>query len=342
MARLLELRELAVGYTQARGLDVVISSGISLHIEPGEFLCLLGPNGAGKSTLLRTVAGEQAPLAGSVHLHGQDLHALPKAALAKLVSVVLTERIASSLITVFDLVAMGRIPHTGWLGTLSAGDHDIIAESLEAVGAEGFVAKRLSDLSDGERQRCMLARALAQRPELLILDEITAFLDLPRRMEMMHLLQRLAHEKKVAVLLSTHDLELALASADRILLQPKLGPLLDGGPEDLVLSGAFESAFRSEGLVFDRSSGTFSRARTMRGAVLLEAQGMEAYWAQRALERVGFSCQPEDSGSAYTLRSRHGTWELSDTCEQTSHLNLASAMKALVQAEDLAHPHTEI
>lgn len=333
MASLLELRNLTVGYTQRRGSDVVVSSGISLNVEAGEFICLLGPNGAGKSTLLRTLAGEQAALAGSVHFQGKDLHAFTKAELAQLISVVLTERVTSSLITVLDLVSMGRIPHTGWLGTLSTEDHAIIENALDAVGAKGFVSKRLSDLSDGERQRCMLARALAQQPKLLILDEITAFLDLPRRIEMMHLLQRLAHEKKVAVLLSTHDLDLALASADRILLQPKFRPLLDAGPEDLVLSGEFESAFASEGLVFDKASGTFSRARAMRGTVLLEAEGIEAYWAQRALERVGFSCRTEESGYAPTLRFRHGIWELTGGRVQTLHSNLASAMKALVHGQ---------
>lgn len=330
MASLLDLLNLSVGYKQRRGPDVVVSCDLNLRVEAGEFVCLLGPNGAGKSTLLRTLAGEQRPLAGSVHLDGRDIFAMSKAELAKWISVVLTERVTSTLITVLDLVSMGRIPHTGWLGTLTTKDHEIVAESLDAAGATAFASKRLSDLSDGERQRCMLARALAQQPRLLILDEITAFLDLPRRIEMMHLLQQLAHENQVAVLLSTHDLELALASADRILLQPKLQPLLDAGPEDLVLSGAFESAFASEGLVFDKSSGSFSRARVVRGSVFLEADGIEAYWAQRALERVGLTCTASDDASLAKLRFASGKWCLSRGAEQTSHTSLASALKALV------------
>ena len=334
MAHLLELDGLSVGYAQRRGPSVIVSSGISLSVEAGEFICLLGPNGAGKSTLLRTLAGEQAPLAGSVCIDGMNLHALPKAALAKLVSVVLTDRVTSSLITGFDLVAMGRIPHTGWLGTLSKEDHTIIGDSLDVVGASEFSGKRLSDLSDGERQRCMLARALAQRPKLLILDEITAFLDLPRRIQMMHLLQQLAHEKQVTVVLSTHDLDLALASADRILLQPKFRPMLDAGPEDLVLSGAFASAFASEGLVFDRLTGNFTRQRAMRGTVFLDAGGIEAYWGQRALERVGFSCGTEPVQGRATLRFLDGSWLLSGA----SHRSLASAVRSLLaeSARDLS------
>lgn len=333
MAHFLEVTGLSVGYTQRGGPNVVVSSGISLGVNAGEFICLLGPNGAGKSTLLRTLAGEQMPLAGSVRIEDNDLHDLPKAALAKLVSVVLTDRVTSSLITVFDLVSMGRIPHTGWLGTLSVEDQTIINDSLSVVGASEFSGKRLSDLSDGERQRCMLARALAQRPKLLILDEITAFLDLPRRIEMMHLLQQLAHEKHLTVVLSTHDLDLALASADRILLQPKLRPLLDAGPEDMVLSGAFEAAFASEGLVFDRSTGNFTRERVMRGTVFLDADGIEAYWGQRALERVGFFCKTESGQGGITLRFLNGGWLLSGV----PHRSLTSALEVLLaeSARDL-------
>lgn len=150
-----------------------------------------------------------------------------------------------------------------------------------------------AELSDGERQKIMVARALAQEPELMILDEVTAFLDLPRRVEIMQLLRKLAHDTGKAILLSTHDMDLALRSADRIWLLPKGGDLQVGAPEDLVLNGAFEEAFKSEGVSFNRFSGAFQLEQSTQKSVQLIGEGEEAAWTRRALEREGFSLQDQ-------------------------------------------------
>jgi iron complex transport system ATP-binding protein len=334
MKTLLEARDLSVGYELRHKSPIVVSGGITLSIEKGEFICLLGPNGAGKSTLLRTLAGQQQALAGSIYLQQQKMEDIPKSDLAKVVSVVLTERITTSLLTVYDLVALGRTPFTGWSSELSGHDHEIVENALTFTGAQELARKRLSELSDGERQRCMLARALAQEPALLILDEITAFLDLPRRIEMMHKLQQLAHDRGIAIVLSTHDLDLALGNADRVLLQPKGGKLIDAGPEDMVLSGAFERAFESEGLIFDKHSGSFNRPRTIRGLVSVLAEGVEAYWVQRALERKGFLCVTKDDPEAAIVIQRDADrWMVTHRDRQDELESITAVVKVLTGKE---------
>lgn len=191
---------------------------------------------------------------GVAGLHLQSIFRNPLAepwSLAKRLSVVLTEKVDSALLTAYEVVSLGRYPYTNWSGTLMATDHTIISRAFHRAGATDLAHRTLHELSDGERQRVMTARALAQEPQVMILDEITAFLDLPRRVEIMHLLRRMAHETNRAILLSSHDLDLALRTADLIWLLPKGGKLVAGSPEDLVLDGSFERAFQSERIVFD-------------------------------------------------------------------------------------------
>jgi iron complex transport system ATP-binding protein len=207
--------------------------------------------------------------------------------------VVLTETVHPGLASVYDLAALGRYPHTGWSGLMADEDHRAVREALASVGALELAHRPVADLSDGERQKVMIARALAQEPRLLVLDEITAFLDLPRRVEVMRLLRRLAHSSRRAVLVSSHDLDLALRSADRLWLLPKGGKLEAGAPEDLVLSGAFEAAFAAEGVAFDREEGSFHVHRDARGEVELSGEGLELLWTRRALERQGLKVARE-------------------------------------------------
>ncbi len=218
---ILDLHDLCVGYPGPHRTRTVVSSGINLSLRCGELVCLLGPNGAGKSTLLRTIAGMQPPLQGKVLLGGRDIHSLPKLELARMLSVVLTERILVGMLTSYEVVALGRSPHTGWSGALRDEDHAIVEESIRSVEAGHLANRYVNELSDGERQKIMLARALAQEPGVMILDEITAFLDLPRRIEIMRILRDLAHKRDGGIVVSTHDLDLALATADPVWLLPK-------------------------------------------------------------------------------------------------------------------------
>jgi iron complex transport system ATP-binding protein len=297
MNAVLSAHDLAVGYRAGRQPPRRVADGISVSLRAGELVCLIGPNGAGKSTLVRTLAGMQPPLAGAVRLLGDDLHRLSARDLARRLSVVLTDRVSIGALTAFELVALGRHPYTDWAGRLSTQDEAAVWWSLDAVGAAALAARDLSELSDGERQKVLIARALAQEPAVMLLDEPTAFLDLPRRAEIVQLLRRLAQETGRAVLLSTHDLDLALRAADQLWLLPGGGPLRAGAPEDLVLNGAFEAVFRGAGVTFDAFSGAFHTATQPSGVIGLRGEGLAALWTARALERAGFCVEKTASAA---------------------------------------------
>jgi len=295
----LQTQNLAIGYAPARQLPHVVASNISVTLNRGEFVCLLGPNGAGKSTLIRTLVGIQPPLAGQVQLAGKDVSSLSAQELAQLLSVVLTDRVQVGILSVRDLVALGRYPYTDWTGRLTVNDKAIIDWAIQAANAQDLTHRHVGVLSDGERQKVMIARALAQQPEVMVLDEPTAFLDLPRRVEMIALLQHLAHSTNKAILISTHDLDLALRSADRVWLLPQGGQLQVGAPEDLILNGAFEAAFQSDGVHFDADTGAFQMNAQQGDAVALIGDGRLAYWTKRALERAGFQVCDEETLMAH-------------------------------------------
>lgn len=292
---ILVTHDLSIGYTAHRRSPRLIAENLALALYPGELVCLLGPNGAGKSTLMRTLAGMQLPLQGHVRLGDADPYRLPPRQLARHLGVVLTERVGVGSLSVRALVALGRYPYTDWTGRLTSADEAAIERALAAVGLAAFAPRPIHELSDGERQKVMIARALAQEPKLLLLDEPTAFLDLPRRVELMSLLRRLARESGRAVLLSTHDLDLALRGADQLWLFQAGGGIRVGTPEELVLDGAFQAAFHGEGVEFDPYAGTFKFRQTPMGQInLVGSNHLPALWTQRALEREGFIVNGHD------------------------------------------------
>lgn len=292
---MLQAKALSIGYPRRRQTPRTVANGIELSLQPGQLVCLLGPNGAGKSTFLRTVIGLQPPVEGQVLLDGRDVHQLTVAERARVMSVVLTDRITAGMFTGYDVVALGRQPHTDWRGRLTARDHEVVRRCLDAVRASDLAPRVVAELSDGERQRIMVARALAQEPRVMVLDEITAFLDLPRRVEVMRLLAQLAHDNGVAVLVSTHDLDLALRTADQLWLVAGDGAIRAGAPEDLILNGLIERTFASDGLLFDAQEGAF-RTRSANGAtVAISGEGLAAQWTARAVERAGYRAVPAHS-----------------------------------------------
>lgn len=307
---IIRAQDVSIGYRRARRPPQVVASAIDAALKPGELACLIGPNGAGKSTLMRTLAGMQPPLGGRITLKGVDLQTLSARDLARRLSVVLTERVDVGILPAYALVALGRTPYTGWMGGLTPDDDAVIRWALEAVGAADLADRSVDTLSDGERQKIMIARALAQQPEVMLLDEPTAFLDLPRRAEVMQLLRRLAQQTGRAVLMSTHDLDLALRSADQIWLLPKGGRLQTGAPEDLVLSGAFEAAFRSEGVSFDVYSGAFRVNGQPAGVVDVVGEGIPALWTARALERQGWCAVRGGAGAPVRVEVEAGRWRV--------------------------------
>lgn len=213
------LEQLSVGY---KGFSPVVT-GINVEIKSGELTCLIGPNGIGKSTLLKTLTGFLPKLGGRLLLDGRDIDLLSQHERAKYISIVLTYKTDVQNLSVAEMVGMGRMPYTGFWGKLNADDRDIVAEAINMVGINHLKDRMVQTLSDGERQKVMIAKALAQQTPIILLDEPTSFLDFPSKVEMLQLLHRLAKETDKVVFLSTHDLELALRIADRLVELNKNG-----------------------------------------------------------------------------------------------------------------------
>lgn len=213
------LEQLSVGY---KGFPPVVSN-INVEIKSGELTCLIGSNGIGKSTLLKTLTGFLPKLSGRLLLDGRDINMLSQRERAKYISIVLTYKSDVQNLSVTEMVGMGRMPYTGFWGKLNTSDQTIVAEAIEMVGIEHLKNRMIQTLSDGERQKVMIAKVLAQQTPVILLDEPTSFLDFPSKVEMLQLLHRLAKETNKVVFLSTHDLELALRIADRLVELNKNG-----------------------------------------------------------------------------------------------------------------------
>ena len=206
------LQSLSIGYSHK-----VIAADINAQIKGGELTCLIGRNGTGKSTLMRTLAGFLKPLGGSALLDGRDVGRLSPAERSHLISVVLTDRVDIDGMRVKDLVSVGRQPYTGFFGKMSSDDEEVVNKAIADVGMTDFAGRQVNSLSDGERQKVMIAKALAQQTPVILLDEPTAFLDYPSKKEMFQMLSQLCHEQGKAALVSTHDLDIALPIADSVI-----------------------------------------------------------------------------------------------------------------------------
>lgn len=248
------LRDVSIGYRQRHGQRTV-AQHLSATIEAGRLTCLLGENGVGKSTLLRTLAGFQSRMGGEIVLCDRPLDNYSDSELARTIGVVLTERLDVQQMTVTELVAMGRSPYTGFWGRLDDEDLRICHEAVSMVGIDSLSSRLVSTLSDGERQKVMIAKALAQQTPVIYLDEPTAFLDYPTKVDMLLLLRRISREAGKTVFLSTHDLELALQVADVVWLMERGGRLHIGTPRELAAQGVLTTFVeRSPGVTFDTTS----------------------------------------------------------------------------------------
>jgi iron complex transport system ATP-binding protein len=239
-------------------------------------------------------------LAGRLRAGGGELGGVSAKAWARRVAIVLTERVEAGNLSVYALAALGRHPHTGWDGRLKETDREAVRRGLMEAGAWELRDRLFDELSDGEKQRVMLARALAQEPALLLLDEPTAFLDLPRRVETMRALRALARDRGRAVLLSTHDLDLAMRAADRLWLVPPGGPVLSGLPEDLALQGAVGKVFDQGDVAFDAASGQFRIHGHPQRRAFVSGDPILAFWTVRALEREGYASATEATAAEAT------------------------------------------
>ena len=248
----LKTKGLAVGYRDGNRVTVVLEH-IDLSLRKGELVCLLGANGIGKSTLLRTISGVQNPISGSIEIDGRDLDSYSSKELSKLIGIVYTDRTLAGALTVRELVSLGRQPYTGFFGRLDAEDYKVVDDALESVGMLHKSRDYVATLSDGERQKVMIARALAQETPIIILDEPTAFLDVASRIETMQLLRNLAQSQQKAVLLSTHDVGLSLPLTDRLWLVTNDATVIEGTTTEFVDNGALNDLFPNRNVTFDTS-----------------------------------------------------------------------------------------
>jgi iron complex transport system ATP-binding protein len=283
----MQTENLSIGYVKNK-VPHELFEGLNLHMERGKLVCFMGPNGIGKSTLIRTLAGLHPPLNGKLTPQNE-----------KTVALVLTEQVTATKMTARELVSYGRYPYLNWVARLSYHDQEKIDQSLQQLHIADLADKKISELSDGQMQMVMIARALAQETPLLLLDEPTAHLDLNNRVAIMKLLKKLARDTHKAVLVATHELDLALQTADVVWLATPNKAIVAGMPEDLVLSGAFDEVFQLKG--FDLKTGKVFHEQYQNKNVQLVGDGPTFLWTKNALERNGF-CVTSDSGLEVVIK----------------------------------------
>ncbi len=283
----IHISNLSIGYPAGKGKVKVVAEDISATICSGELTCLLGANGVGKSTLLRTLSAFLPKLGGEIFIEGKEIGDYTDKQLSRIISVVLTEKSDIRNMSVTELVGLGRSPYTGFWGILSPEDKKVVARSIEMVGITHLASRMVHTLSDGERQKVMIAKALAQETPVIFLDEPTAFLDFPSKVEMMQLLHQLSRLTNKTIFLSTHDLELALQIADKLWLMDKAKGVTIGTPEDLALDGSLGSFFVRKDITFDEETGLFRIDNECTSQVRLEGSGRPYAMVRKALQRNG-------------------------------------------------------
>ena len=251
----LETKNLSIGYTSKKGANSVANT-INIVLQKGQLVGLVGANGIGKSTLLRTLTNVQKPLKGEIFINSKPLLDYEPLALAKQLSLVLTEQIASKNLSVFELVALGRQPYTNWVGNLSQDDIDITNRALLQTNIEVLKDKKCFELSDGQLQKVMIARALAQDTDLIILDEPTTHLDMYHKAYILKLLQKLAKDTGKTILFSSHEIDLAIQLCDTMIVMTKDG-VVSGQPCNLIADGTFSTLFPEDLIAFDENTGSF-------------------------------------------------------------------------------------
>jgi len=252
---ILTTSNLSVGYSSKKEIKT-IATHINLNLKKGELIALIGANGIGKSTLLRTLIGIQPPLSGNIILNGININEYDSISFAQNLNIVLTEKLPPSNLTVFEIIALGRQPYTNWLGNLSDNDISKINEAMELTQITSLAEKKHYEISDGQLQKVLVARALAQDTPLIILDEPTTHLDLLHKVSLFKLLKKLAKETNKCILFSTHDIDMAIQISDEMIIMTDENVVQDQ-PCNFISKGNFETLFKNEHIAFDREKGKF-------------------------------------------------------------------------------------
>ena len=281
-AALIRTERLKVGYNGRCVVD-----GVDINAMRGTMTCLLGPNGAGKSTILRTLSGMLAPVEGTVYLEDMPVSGAAKSTLAKRLAVVLTDKFSPGLMTAFEIAAMGRHPYTGFFGKLKDRDREIVYDALRAVNAEKLSERYYNELSDGEKQKVMIARALAQQPELIVLDEPTSHLDIRHRVEVVSILGNLCRTQGITVILSLHDIDLALKGCEIVLMVKDGHIVRQGSPEEIVRAGTVQELYGISGACYDDLLGSLELGGAGESRIFVTGGAGSAVPVYRALRRIG-------------------------------------------------------
>ncbi len=276
------LKNVAIGYNRP------VFNNINQSVNKGEIVAITGKNGIGKSTLLKSIAGLQSVISGHIYINNKTISSFNNKEKAKIISFVSGEISRQITITVRELVAMGRHPYTNMFGTLSGNDNKLVDELLQAVDISDISQKNIFEISDGQLQRTIIARALAQDTGIIVLDEPTAFLDLPNRYEILFLLKRLSRAKNKTIIFSSHDISICTQIADKILLM-KEKEIVSGAPEDLILNNEFDNLFLNKNLKFVKKTGQYHYINKLSHSIGLKGEGMVFDYTRTALNRAGFN-----------------------------------------------------
>jgi iron complex transport system ATP-binding protein len=288
---IMSFNTLKIGYISGKNENILLPP-LNARAYIGELIAVIGRNGIGKSTLLRTIAGLQKPLGGEIFFNGENIKNYSRMDLARRVGYISTDIVKVGNMSVYDLVALGRFPHTNWIGKIDLKDHEAIMDAIEKTSMKPFYRKYVSELSDGERQKAMIARILAQDTGIMIMDEPTAFLDIAARYEILQLMHTLSDKSRKTIIFSTHDLQMAINRSDKIwlILDDKL---VEGAPEDLIIAGAFEHLFDNSAVSFNPGDGTFSFRNEEKGTMYIEGEGFIRLWTEKAIIRAGYTVTKE-------------------------------------------------
>ena len=298
-------QDLSIGYRTGKQ-EKIVHEYLNFQLHAGELTCLLGANGTGKSTLLRTLSASQPALGGTLDILGKTLTEYTEKERSRTIGVVLTDKTFAGGLSVYELVGLGRQPHTGFFGRLNKEDKRIIEEAMEHAGIAHKAHSYTAELSDGERQKAMIAKALVQECPLILLDEPTAFLDVVSRIEIMHLLHRLAEEQQKAILLSTHDIEQALVLSDKLWLLSKEHGLQTGVTEDIILNHQMENLFDKKDIRFDYDHGVYYPLANGQKKIAVSSEDKTLlHWAINALNRHGYQCVSNDCDVRLVAVSPH-------------------------------------
>ena len=321
---------LTIGYGKK-----VVANNINASIQKGELTCLLGANGVGKSTLLKTLSGFLGKLDGNISILGKEMDTYSPKELSTTLGVVLTDKCEVRNMSVREIVGMGRSPYTSFWGALSKEDYKIVDQAIEMIGITHLSGRMVHTLSDGERQKAMIAKSLAQQTPIIILDEPTAFLDFPSKVEIMQLLHKLTREAGKTIFLSTHDMELALQIADKIWIMDKTCGFAIGTPEDLAISGDLEAFFIRKGIAFDPNSGLFKVENGLHKTICLQGKhGIRHNMVKKALHRNGIGTikAPTDETDITVTIGAEGELPFSVSCrgEIFTPANIEELLKVVI------------